>query len=80
MTVELSDDDRGKTVVSGTERIGVIEDVRGGEAYLDPDWDHVDDGLAETLGWDEDDDTHTIEESAFTAVRNDQVHLRDDLF
>ena len=51
MTAELSDDDRGKKVVSGTERIGVVNDVRDGEAYVDPDWDHVDDDLAAALGW-----------------------------
>ena len=80
MTAELSDDDRGQTVVSGTERIGVVTDVRGGRAYVDPDWDHVNDDLAETLGWEEDDDTYTIEESAFTAVQNSEARLRDDLF
>ncbi|SDQ10610.1 PRC-barrel domain containing protein [Halopelagius longus] len=80
MTAELSDDDRGKTVVSGTERIGVVTDVRGGTAYVDPEWDNVDEGLKETLGWDEDDDTYTIEESAFTTVQNTEVRLRSDLF
>lgn len=80
MTAELSDDDRGKTVVSGTERIGVVTDVRGGRAYVDPDWDNVDEGLRETLGWSEDDDTHSIEESAFATVQNSEVRLRSDLF
>ena len=37
MTADLTDDDSGKTVVSGTERIGVVTDVRGGTAYVDPD-------------------------------------------
>ena len=65
--------------MSGTERIGVVTDVRGGQAYVDPDWDHVDGGLAETLGWDEDDDTHPVDESQVSAVRNDELRLRDDL-
>ncbi|MFC6824197.1 PRC-barrel domain containing protein [Halopelagius fulvigenes] len=80
MTAELSDDDRGKTVVSGTERIGVVTDVRGDRAYVEPEWDNVDEGLKRTLGWDEDDDTYTIEESAFTTVQNTEVRLRSDLF
>ena len=80
MTVDLSEDDRGKEVVRGTERIGVISDVRGDRAYVDPDWDHVDDDLADTLGWHEDDDTHTIAAAAFTAIQNAEVRLRDDLF
>jgi hypothetical protein len=79
MTAELSDDDRGKTVVSGTERIGTVTDVSGGTAYVDPDWDHVPDGLRETLDWDEDDDTHELNESMVTAVRNAEIRLRDDL-
>lgn len=80
MTAELSDDDRGKTVVSGTERIGVVTDVRGGRAYVDPEWENVDEGLKETLDWSEDDDTHSIEESSFATVQNNEVRLRSDLF
>lgn len=79
MTAELSDDDRGKTVVSGTERIGVVTDVRGDRVYVDPDWDHVNDGLAEALEWNQGDDTHFIDESAVTAVQNNEVRLRENL-
>ncbi len=80
MTADLTDDDSGKTVVSGTERVGVVTDVRGGTAYVDPDWDHVDDGLAEALDWDADtDDDQPLDESAVTAVRNSEVRLREDL-
>ena len=79
MTAELSDDDRGKKVVSGTERIGVITDIRGDRVYVDPDWDHVDDDLADALGWDQSGDSHTIEASAFTAVQNSEARLREDL-
>lgn len=78
MTAELSDDDRGKTVVRGTERIGTVTDVRGGTAYVDPDLDHVPDDLRETLGWD-DDGEYAIDGDAVTAVENSQVRLRDDL-
>lgn len=80
MTAELSEDDRGKTVVHETERIGVVTDVLSGRAYVDPDWDHVHDDLAEALDWNQGEDTHTIEESAITAIRNTEVRLRDDLF
>lgn len=79
MTAELSNDDRGKTVVSGTERIGVVTDVRGGEAYVDPDWNHVDENLAEALGWNQSDDDYTIDESSVTAVQNDEVRLRENV-
>lgn len=79
MTAELSEDDRGKTVVHGTERIGVVTDVQSGQAYVEPDWDHVPEALAETLDWNADADSQTIPESAVTAVRNSEVRLRDDL-
>ena len=79
MTAELSDDDRGKTVVRGTERIGTVTDVRGGRAYVDPDFDHVSEDLRETLGWDEDDDEYTIAEDDVTAVANGEVRLREGL-
>lgn len=79
MTAELSDDDRGKTVVADTERIGTVTDVRGGTAYVDPDLDHVPDQLREALGW-AGDGPYTIDEDAITHVQNTEVRLRDDLF
>ncbi|MFB6131268.1 MAG: PRC-barrel domain containing protein [Salinigranum sp.] len=79
MTAELSDDDRGKAVVHGTERIGVVTDVRGDTAYVDPVLDHVPQDLRETLDWREDADEYTLDESAITAVVNTQVRLRDDI-
>lgn len=80
MTAELSEDDRGKTVVAGTERIGTVTDVRGGTAYVDPDPDHVSDRLREALGWGEGDEPYTIDEDDVTHVANTQVRLRDDRF
>ncbi len=79
MTAELSDDDRGKTVVAGSKRIGVVTDVAGGRAYVDVDPDHVDDGLRDALGWEDDEAEHTIDEDDVTAVQNAEVRLRDDL-
>lgn len=78
MTADLSEDDRGKEVVVGTERIGVVTDVRGGRAYVDPDFDHVDDDLAERLDWREGEE-YTIPESAVTEIANAEVRLREDL-
>lgn len=78
MTADLNQDDRGKTVVYQNNRIGTVTDVRSGTAYVDPDFDHVPDPLAETLDWDDDGD-HTIDESAITAVENAEVRLREDI-
>ncbi|NHN60918.1 MULTISPECIES: PRC-barrel domain containing protein [Halorussus] len=79
MTGELSDDDRGKTVVNDTDRIGTVTDVRGGTAYVDPDWDHLPEDLRDALGWSEGDDRHAIDEEAVTAVQNSQIRIREDL-
>lgn len=79
MTAELSEADQGKAVVSGTERIGVVDDVRSGTAYVDPDWSNVPDQLEDALDWDRGDDTYPIEESAIAASRNDVLQIRDDL-
>lgn len=80
MTADLSDEDRGKTVVAGTERIGTVTDVRGGTAYVEPDFDHVPGQLKETLGWSDDDDRYTIDEDAVTNVQNTEVRLREDIY
>ena len=77
MTADLSQDDRGKTVVYQNNRIGTVTDVRGGTAYVDPDMDHVPDQLRDALGWT--DEEYTIDEDRVTAVQNGQVTLRDDV-
>lgn len=79
MTADLSDDDRGKTVVAGSKRIGTVTDVRGGRAYVAPDLDHVDDDLRDALGWADDEAEHAIDEDHVTEVQNAEVRLRDDL-
>ncbi len=77
MTVDLSQDDRGKTVVYQNNRIGTVSDVRGGTAYVDPDMDHVPDQLRDVLGWT--DEEYTLDEDRITDVSNGQVTLRDDV-
>ena len=77
MTAELSQDDRGKTVVYQNNRIGTVTDVRSGTAYVDPDLDHVPDQLRDRLGWT--DDEYTLSEDTVTAIQNGQILLRDDL-
>lgn len=79
MTADLSEDDRGKTVVSGSERIGTVAYVRSGTAYVDPDWDNVPDRLREELDWEESGDDQPLDESAVTEVQNSELRLRDDL-
>ena len=76
MTADLSQDDRGKTVVYQNNRIGTVTDVRSGTAYVELDDSHVPEQLREAMDWDDD---QTVDEDAVAAVRNGQLHLRDDL-
>lgn len=77
MTADLSEDDRGKTVVYQNNRIGTVSDVRSGTAYVDPDMDHVPDQLRDALGWT--DEEYTLDEDRITAIDNGQIQLRDDI-
>lgn len=77
MTATITNDDRGKELIHETERIGAVTDVRSDTVYVDPQWDHVNDDLRETLDWDRSDEHHTLDQSDIEAVRNDQVYLRE---
>lgn len=57
-----------------------MTDVRGGRAYVDTDFEHVPERLADALGWTEGADEYTIDEDDVTTVANSQVRLRDDRF
>ncbi|MFC7143005.1 PRC-barrel domain containing protein [Halosimplex aquaticum] len=79
MTVDLTQDDRGKTVVYQNNRIGTVTDVESGTAYVDPDLDHVPEQLRDQLDWTADAEDYTLDEDAVTAVQNSEVRLRTDL-
>lgn len=80
MPVTLTDDDQGKEVVdaAGTT-LGLVTDVRGEAAYVDPD-----PGLVETikadLGWTEaDSDEYTVDQSAIERKDGEKLYLLDTL-
>lgn len=76
-SVQLTDDDVGKRVVisGGGDRIGVVQRVADGTAYVDPDPD-VFDAIQAELGWEDDDgDTYTLDESDVGEVTAEEVRL-----
>lgn len=79
MTAEPTEDDRGKSVLLGSEPIGTVTEVRGGTVYVDPDFANVPETLRRRLGWREGDRPYTIESEAVAAVAGGAVRLRDDL-
>lgn len=76
MATELSSDDEGKTVVSSNDtEIGVVKEVEGDTAHVDPDPGLTDD-LKSKLGWaDKGGDTYPVEAGDITTVTDDEVRL-----
>ena len=75
-STELTDSDEGKTVVSSDGgSIGVVSEVRGGRAYVDPD-PNVTDKLMSTMGWsDADEEDFALNASQVDEVTDDEVRL-----
>lgn len=74
--VTLSDDDEGKRVVtSDGDEIGMIEDVRGGRAYVNPD-PGMFDQIKAKLDWGEaGEESYPIDSSEIAEVTDDEVRL-----
>lgn len=79
MQVDLTEEDEGKRVVAddGTE-IGVVTEVRGGTAYVDPDPSLLE-SVSAALGWgDRDEGARPLGEEQVGAVTDDEVRLRPE--
>ncbi|WP_135366506.1 PRC-barrel domain containing protein [Halosimplex halophilum] len=72
----LSDDDQGKPVVDDNgEKVGVVSDVRGGTAHVDPD-PGVTDKVKSRLGWsDADADDYPLADDEIATVTDDEIRL-----
>lgn len=72
----FTDEDEGKPVVnSDGTKIGMISDVRGSRAYVDPD-PGLTDQIKSKLGWgDVDEDDYVLDEDKVETVTNDEVRL-----
>ena len=73
----FTDDDAGKSVVDSTgDEIGVIADVRDGDAYVDPDASLVE-AIGAKLGWESaDEDAYPLRDDDVTTVTDHEVRLR----
>lgn len=74
---ELTDNDEGKRVMtSDGDEIGMISEVRGGRAYVDPD-PGMFDTIKAKLNWGEaDEETYPIDADDVADVTGDEVRLR----
>jgi len=76
-TTQLTEDDEGKPVVSGDgDKIGMITEVRGGTAHVDPD-PGMFDSVKAKLNWgDAGEDTYPLEADNVSDVTDDEVRIR----
>lgn len=76
-TTQLTQDDEGKRVVSADgENVGMITEVRGGTAYVDPDPGMFDNVKAKLDWGDAGGDTYPINAEKIADVTDDEVRLR----
>ncbi|WP_137286510.1 PRC-barrel domain containing protein [Halorussus salinisoli] len=76
---QFSESDEGKPVVMGDEKVGMVSEVKGGTAHVDPD-PGITDKIKATLDWgDHDEDTYPLQENRVDAITDDEVRLRSDL-
>jgi len=80
-TIQLTDDDVGKTVVTSTgDEVGIVSGYRYGTAYVDPD-----PGLKTTLltklGWEDtdDEDGYPLQTDAVETITEEQIRLSSNL-
>jgi hypothetical protein len=75
-TTQLTEDDEGKPVVSGDgDEIGMITEVRGGTAHVDPD-PGMFDSVKAKLNWgDAGEDTYPLEADKVADVTDDEVRI-----
>lgn len=80
MKHNITEDDEGKSVVNADgENIGMVSEVRGGRAYVDPD-PSLTDRIKSKLGWDTDAESedHPLDESKIDTVTDDEIRLSSD--
>lgn len=75
-TVDFDESDTGKTVVDAEgDEIGVVREVRGGRAYVDPDPSMME-NVKSRLGWGEsDEETYPLANEHVQKVTDDEVRL-----
>lgn len=79
MSTEVTPDDEAKGVVAGDgEHIGIVNEVRDGTAYVDPDPD-TDAERKSKLGWGRSErDTYPLRSDAIDEVTDEEIRLREE--
>lgn len=76
-SIQLTEEDEGKRVVSTDgDNVGMITEVRGGTAYVDPD-PGMFDSIKSKLNWgDADEESYPLSGDKVAEVTDDEGHLR----
>lgn len=75
-TTEITTDDEGKRVVSADgEKIGMVTEVRGGMAYVDPDPGMFESVKAKMDWGDAGEDSYPLDGDKIAEVTDDEVRL-----
>jgi hypothetical protein len=73
----LTEEDEGKRVTSADgEQVGMVEEVRGGTAYINPDAGMVDKMKAKLDWGDTDEESYPIQSDHVSDVTDDEIRLR----
>ena len=76
---QFSEDDEGKPVVMGDEKVGMVQKVEGDTAHVDPDAG-VTDRIKASLDWGEaDGDTYPLHGEMVDTITDDEVRLRTQM-
>lgn len=76
----LTEKDEGKRVVNAEgDEIGMISEVRGGTAYVDPS-PGMTDRIRSKLGWTEgDEDDYPLDHEKIDVITDDEIRLQREL-
>lgn len=75
----FTENDEGKPVVMGDEKVGMVTRVEQGTAYVDPDGG-LTDKIKASLDWgDRDEDTYPLSEDRVDTITDDEVRLRQNM-
>lgn len=75
----LTDEDEGKQVVNSTgDNVGMITEIRGGKAYVNPD-PGITEKISSKLGWGDADEKeeYELEPDRIDTVTNDEIRLKE---
>lgn len=75
----ITESDEGKRVIRGNDAVGLVTEVKDGDAYVNPD-PSITDTMRAKLGWaDVDEDSFQLQEEQIERVTDNAIHLSERL-